>query len=138
MIPRTRRERRTMNARLALGFAFALIGSGCGNGGTVAKEADPSVARETLKASLEAWKTGEAPKVLAQRTPSIRVADEDWLAGARLQDFRIDDPGRIIGTNLTCKVVLYLKDKRGRSIKKTVLYGIGTDPELTVVRYDGN
>jgi hypothetical protein len=124
-----------MKARLLLllGLVFA---PGCG-GSPPSKEANPAVAREALATTLKAWKEGEKPDALAARTPPIRVADEDWLAGLRLEDYQVDPTDRMLGTSLNCRVSLTLKDTKGKTLKKKAVYSVGTDPALTIIRQEG-
>jgi hypothetical protein len=126
-----------MKARLLLLLILALaFAPGCG-GTPPSKEANPAVAREALATTLKAWKDGEKPDALAARTPPIRVADEDWLAGLRLEDFQVDPADRMIGTSLNCPVSLTLKNTTGKTLKKKAVYSVSTDPALTVIRQEG-
>ena len=91
---------------LALGFPL-LVAAGCG-GSVAARPVDEDTARRALHEALEAWK-GASPTTPCRNAPPIRVADEDWLAGARLLSYRVEPGDEQIGTNLTCDVVLTLK-----------------------------
>jgi len=127
--------RRTSRTLLALVLASPLLAvAGCGS--ATAKPADKDVARQALNEALEAWKGGEPHDALSKRPSPIRVADEDWLTGARLLSYQVEPGDQQIGTNLTCGVVLTLKAQNGRKIKKRVSYRIGTDPVPMVIRQD--
>jgi hypothetical protein len=109
---------------------------GCGGDLSASRPADPERARQALHAALDAWKAGRTPDDAGHLSPPIRIADEDWLAGLRLVDYRPEPGDRLIGTSLRCPVVLTLHGRRGKDRKKRVTYTINTDPELTVVRQD--
>jgi hypothetical protein len=126
---------RRPRALLLLAPAMAW-GCGCGGSATASRPADPERARQALHAALDAWKAGQTRDDAARLSPPIRVADEDWLAGLKLVDYRLEPGDRVIGTGLRCPVVLTLRDRRGKARKKPVLYAINTDPTLTVVRQD--
>ena len=111
------------------------VAAGCG-GNVAARPVDEDTARQALHEALEAWKGGEPHDALSKRPSPIRVADEDWLAGARLLSYRVEPGDAQIGTNLTCDVVLTLKGQKGRKAKKRVTYRIGTDPVPMVIRQD--
>lgn len=130
-------EKRTALLRRAVALAFAtclaLGGAGCGSSGT---PADPDDGRKALLAALDAWKGGEKPDALAHRTPSIHVADGDWSSGLLLQDYKPDDEGRHVGSDLSYQVVLELKNAKGKVVKKTAVYAVSTQPQLLVLRQD--
>ena len=112
-----------------------LVATGCG-GSAAARPIDKDTARRALHDALEAWKGGEPHGALAKRPSPIRVADEDWLAGARLLSYRVEPADQQIGANLTCGVVLTMKGPNGRKAKKRVSYQVGTDPVPMVIRQD--
>lgn len=109
---------------------------GCGGAVTASRPADPERARQALHAALDTWKEGRTRDDAGRLSPPVRVADEDWLAGLLLVDYRMEPGDRIIGTGLRCPVFLTLRDGRGKVRKKHVIYTINTDPELMVVRQD--
>jgi hypothetical protein len=129
------RIRSTSRMLLALALGFPLLVAGCG-GNVAARPADEDTARRALHEALEAWKGGEPHDALSKRPAPIRVADEDWLAGARLLSYRVEPGDEKIGTNLTCDVVLSLQRPNGRKAKKHASYLIGTDPVPMVIRQD--
>lgn len=116
--------------------ALALVlGFGCG--GPSAAPSDPVEGRQTLQTVLDAWKVGEKPAALSQRTPPIQVSDGDWLSGLRLQSYQADDEGKLVGTDVNYSVVLELKTAQGKVVKKTAVYAVTTRPQLLVHRQDG-
>src|SRR4051812_31909119 len=91
-------------ALLLLAPALAWV-SGCDGSVTASRPADPERARQALHAALDAWKEGRTRDDAARFSPPIRVADEDWLAGLRLVDYRLEPGDRLFGTGLRCPVV---------------------------------
>lgn len=113
-------------------LALALGCAGCGQSGP----SDPSEGRKALLAALDAWKGGEAPDALAKRTPSIHVSDGDWQSGLRLQGYRADDEGKLVGSDVNYSVALELKNPKGKVMKKTAVYAVTTHPQVMVHRQD--
>lgn len=99
-------------------------------------QADADVARQTLRAALDAWKAGQSPESLKGRTPPIVVADRDWQGGAKLEGYEVDPKDRLLGADLHCQVSLTLRDARGRAVKRKATYSVGTHNALTVIRSD--
>jgi hypothetical protein len=123
--------------RTLLGALLALLWlAGCGPGGGAPTPADPALARQTLAAALDAWKAGEPHDAPAKRPEPIRVADEDWLAGARLVDFQIGDPEPLSGPRLRLPATLKLKDPRGKAVERRVVYLVALEPGRMVIRQD--
>jgi hypothetical protein len=118
---------------LAGALALAL-GAGCG--GRSAAPSDADEGRKALQTALDAWKGGETPDALARRTPPIHVTDGDWMGGLRLQRYRADDGGRLVGTDVNYNVVLELKTAKGKVVKKNAVYAVTTHPQLLVHRQD--
>jgi hypothetical protein len=114
-------------------LTLALAASGCGTSGT---PADPEDGRKALITALDAWQAGATPASLAQATPPIHVADADWNAGARLQSYTADDEGRHVGADLNYRVLLELKNARGKAAKREAVYAVSTRPQLMVLRQD--
>ena len=71
-----------------------LIGAGCGAKNTTESyHPEDLTAREALEKALTAWQKGESdPGALAGGKPQIKVADERWLKGDKLQSFEIGEP----------------------------------------------
>jgi hypothetical protein len=127
----------TCARRLSLAWLVALIATaflaGCG----VRQRAAPldvELAREVLKTSLEAWKKGDAPDTLKNRSPSIIAQDPDWVTGARLVAYALDGEDKCVAENLFVPIQLTLKLKNGKQATKNVTYVIGTSPHVMVFR----
>jgi hypothetical protein len=110
--------------------------SGCGAGGA-GEQADPAKAQETLRAVLDAWKTGAKLDELAKRTPPIHVKDLDWMGGFKLTGYQAEAAGKLVGYDMTYPVVLELESPKGKSVKKNAVYTVTTGPELLVSRQEG-
>ena len=78
---------------------------------------------------LDAWKAGETPEDLAKRSPPIHVKDVDWSGGFRLVSYKAGDEGKLVGYDMNYPVVLELKSPKGKSVKKTAVYTVTTQPE---------
>ena len=113
-------------------LVLILAGGGCG--GQSARPSDPGEGRKALQAMLDAWKGGQKPDILAQQTPAIHAFDGDWKSGHVLQNYRADDEGTLVGSDLSYSVDLELKTPRGKVTKKTAVYAVTTHPQLMVLR----
>ena len=114
-------------------IVWSLFVSGCG--GSFGSSFDPDEGKKALSAALDAWKAGEKPNALAQRTPPIHVTDGDWLSGLRLQAYSADD-GKLVGSDVNYQVALELKTPKGQVVKKTAVYAVTTHPQTLVLRQD--
>lgn len=112
-------------------LSVTIQGIGCSE---PADDVRPNVAKETLITALTAWKNGDSPPLLQEKSPAIVVQDMDWTAGAKLQDFQLQGDGKSVGANLSIEVELTLVDAAGASTQQKVWYLVGTDPALTVFR----
>lgn len=118
--------------RLLAVFTVAFL-AGCG----VRPKAEPlneELARDSLKATLEAWKRGDSAESLQKASPPVVAQDPDWVARARLVDYEFTGDSRREGENLFAPVKLTLKLKSGKPASKTVTYVIGTSPHIMVFR----
>ena len=123
--------------RQTLAWLVALIATACLAGCGVRQRAAPldvELAREALKTSLEAWKKGDSPDALKNRSPSIIAQDPDWVAGARLIAYTFNDDDKHVAENLFVPVELTLKLKNRKQATKNVTYVIGTSPQVMVFR----
>ena len=111
-----------------------MLCAGCGGGPKRAAPVDVERARETVKTALDAWKSGAKPEEMPGRSPSITVQDFDWMAGKKLVEYQLIDEGKAEDANLRIQAKLTLQDAKGKSVQKTVIYIVGTDPVLTVFR----
>lgn len=123
---------------LAFVCGFVATLSGCGAPAGAAGPLDANRTMETLSKALSAWKSGAAHNALSQDNPPIHVADEDWLSGAKLLDFVIDNTtaAQPIGAAMHHPVTLTLTDKRGRPVKRAVTYRVAVEPTASVIRED--
>jgi hypothetical protein len=113
-----------------------MLALGCANGSPDERPADPGLARQALQTSLDAWKDGKSPASLHEQQPPIRVDDEDYMIGSRLESFQVKDSVRQIGNSLAYPVALTLKDRRGKPRKKDVVYCVATHPFLSIARQE--
>lgn len=125
-----------MRRSLALGIA-ALLCAGCGEGIAPTQSAtDPAQARQTLTSALDSWKQGQKHAEMPNASPPIRVADEDWLAGGKLQDYSLEGDGQARGSAVVWRVKLNLKTPQGRTVNKAVDYLVTGAPDASVIRQD--
>jgi hypothetical protein len=119
-------------SRRAFGLflAVALFAPGCGG---PPAPADPARARAALRDALDAWRNRAGPDALKERQPPVTVTDREWRAGYKLLSYKIesDEP---FAADLRCRVQLSLRDPRGKALRKTAVYFVGTSPVLTVAR----
>ena len=129
-----------MNARQKLSYfalGLILLGTcGCGGGSSPAVVAEPEQAKTALTTVLDAWKKGEPYDAPTKLSPPIKVADEDWLTGVKLVEYRIETGDVMVGSSLRCPVLLTLTDKTGKTKKRQAVYNVNTNPVLSVVRQD--
>ena len=123
-------------ATSALGLILG-ASSGCGSSAPAATS-DPNRARTILHDVLESWKRGDAIDAQTKLSPSVIVADEDWLTGAKLGDYRIEPNDQMIGNALRCPVSITLPNPKGKVKTRTVFYLVSTEPILRVDRQDTN
>jgi hypothetical protein len=121
-----------------IALATALVGllAGCRGRPAPAPAADPETARAALQSALDAWKQGGPPDHLTEQSPPIYVADEDWINSFKLLHYKIQGAGQMHGSALVCPVQLKLADVKGRALEKNVVYKIGTQPTINIVRDD--
>ncbi|QDV36611.1 hypothetical protein [Tautonia plasticadhaerens] len=123
--------------RAALAAALlSACAAGCGNQPPPTRSLDEEAARRVLAEALEGWKAGRPHAEPSEADPTLRVADEDWLAGARLSSYAVLPGDRAVGPSLACPVALELVEPGGRRVEKRVTYAVGTDPNPSVIRQD--
>ena len=96
---------------------------------------DSRQAEETLILALEAWKHGRVD-TLAKHDPPVRFEDEDYRSGFRLTDYRVDRRAMPLRAFEDVPVVLFLRDRRGRTVEETVSYQVTLAPNPAVLRND--
>lgn len=107
--------------------------TGCSAGPPKAAPVEPEKALAALRTALDAWKAGKTPDSLGQANPPVVAQDLDWMAGAKLTDYKVLGEGTPEDANLRVRAQLTLVTQ-GRTATKTVTYIVGTDPKLTVFR----
>lgn len=112
-----------------------LSAAGCG-GPSAPRPADPEVARQVLAEALDDWKRGETCDAPARRSPPTRVADEEWLAGAKLVAYAIEPGSRAVGAAVQMPVTLTVAGKAGKPAKRRVVYDVSTDQSRSIIRQD--
>lgn len=124
-----------MNTRLMLG-GFLLLSTlglaGCGS--RLPPAADADTARTTLKEALDAWKKGDTPEDLKNRSRSIQVNDRDWRAGRVLTSFKIGPDDTLQGLARRFSVELTLSGGKKFNGTYKVAYLVTTEPAATIVR----
>jgi hypothetical protein len=110
-----------------------IVGQGC-TGASVAEPVEPAKARDALRATLDAWKSGSQADDLKSHPMAIVARDMDWQAGWKLLDYELQGEGKAVDANLLCRVTLELADPQGARKKEDVQYVVGTSPVVTVFR----
>jgi hypothetical protein len=118
--------------RYRLSELVALLALGCGP--TAPTVADPATAREALHRALDAWKEGRTADSLRSASPSIVVSDDRWRDGFHLERFDVDPSDRQLGYEMRVRVTLWLRDPKGKTVKQTSEYAVGTGSPYTIVR----
>lgn len=113
---------------------IAVCALGCTDQRPPNRSLDQTRAREILVEVLESWKSGRSHAEPLPSEPSLRVADEDWLAGRRLTSYRLLSGEAVVGERLCSPVALSLETPEGRRTESRVVYLISTKPELSVIR----
>lgn len=123
-----------MTSKLAPVALAALVALGCSAQGPRAAPVEPDRARAALVAVLDLWKAGKKIEDAGTASPPVVAQDIDWMAGAKLTDYKVLGDGTPEDANLRVRVQLSVRDAQGRAATKTVTYIVGTDPRLTVFR----
>jgi hypothetical protein len=118
---------------LILLFAVALAAA-CSRSSPVPPY-DSKKAQNALFLALDAWKQNCAG-TLAKGTPPLRFEDEDYRAGSRLTEYRLEDGQLPIRPSVDVWVKLFLVDPLGKTFERRVTYQIGLEPALVVLRND--
>lgn len=107
---------------------------GCSSGASSSPESS-AAAKKALATALDAWKQGRAA-ALAKGQPPVRFEDDDYRNGLKLLDYRLDHPDRPICPREDVRVTLVLRDRRGQTSEKAVLYQVVVEPAIAVLRSD--
>jgi hypothetical protein len=85
---------------------------------------------------LDAWTRGESPTRYASPDQPIRADDPDWKAGYRLMSFLSveSQPTGESPAPVRCRVALSLKDPRGKSVDKEVVYDVAVGSTVVITR----
>jgi len=118
----------------ALAVLAAALALGCSAQGPRAAPVEPDKARAALVATLDLWKAGKKIEDASAANPPVVAQDFDWMAGAKLTEYKLLGDGTPEDANLRVRVQLTVRDAQGRTTTKTVNYVVGTDPKLTVFR----
>lgn len=106
--------------------------TGCGNRET---QQQLDVAEQTVRQSLEKWKSGVAAAELEQADPPVRFHDDDWLENAKLVEFEIRqsylEPS---DQTARCAVTLTIQRPGKRPSEVKCTYQVVTDPDVIVAR----
>lgn len=113
-----------IRASLIVALLFALVG--CGGPPPPLPAATLDKASDGLRASLDAWKKGDSFESWKKRSP-VAFTDQDWQAGAKLLEYEIKRVEGLSGENARGWVVLSLKDRRGKTVSREVVYEINTE-----------
>jgi len=93
-------------------------------------------ASAALDRVLDAWARGESPDKCAAGQP-IQLVDPDWKAGYRLVSFLTDETAPTDGKPdewVRCRVALALKDRKGRTMEKKVVYLVKMGDPIVISR----
>lgn len=115
-----------------VGLAFILLALvGCKS--SLDAPVDPNRAQQAIEGALEAWKQGESPTALQQKSPPVYFNESEWKAGKSLVEYQIG-PVSLHGRQGRCEVQLSLRDSAGKVTKRTIGYLIDTTPQVVITR----
>lgn len=115
---------------------LALSLSGCGGHSEMKLSGDVMGAGGFLVQALEAWKTGETPESLLKSIPPVRVVDEDWNAGRKLESYEV--VGNPVENGSHWRVYAQLKTQAadGKSVSEKVCYAVTLAEPASILRSD--
>lgn len=118
--------------RITLLTALALcLVAGCHK--NLGPDADPDAGGKALQTALEAWKSGAPQADLEKRQPPILMNEDDWGAGKRLLDFKVEETA-MSGRQVRSRVRIKLRDRDGKTLEQRATYIIDTTPRIVIVR----
>jgi hypothetical protein len=110
---------------------ISLLGCGRGNVATPGPS-DPAKAKQALTQALDAWRSGAKPDSVS----GAIVSDEEWAGGAQLLNYELQGEGAVFGTSIRQKATLEVRGADGKALRKTALYQVATNPQVTINRSD--
>jgi hypothetical protein len=119
----------------AMALAFALGLQGCAKA-PIEVQGDSELASEVLKEALDRWKAGDKPDDLAQEKPAIFLADEDWKAGKKLKDYKVDENVVENGSHWRVFANLKLDSPQKGDANKKVCYAVTLGDSVSILRSD--
>jgi len=118
---------------LLLGMLFFYIG--CSHRNTVANS-DIQLAAEVLHKSFQQWKDGASIAHLQSQKPPVFISEDLWFSGHSLENFTVDLPGEMFGTNVRFTVTTVTLGPKGKPVQRTLKYLVTTTPAFTIARED--
>lgn len=115
--------------------AVLLLATGCSREQLLPIDHDAAQAREALVTALDAWKGGRASK-LTTKTPPLRFVDDDWIEGKALLSYELTNPAAKFLPYENIAVDLELRDRSGKTNRKSVVYQVTLKPSVAVLRAD--
>ncbi len=125
------------NARFIGLLVCALAASsfgGCTARSTPVSDVDQATALITR--TFDEWKNGATLVAQREKSPPVYVAEELWLNGTKLSDYKLTEPGEVFGTNIRFRVTLNCADKSGATKSRDLKYLVTTTPACTIARED--
>ena len=116
-------------------FLVASLTAGCAKQALPVSDVEQATA--LIKQTFDDWKAGASLADQRDKSPPVYVAEELWLNGASLEEYELDGPGEVIGTNVRFHVTLECAGDRGKASKDRQLkYLVTTTPACTIARED--
>lgn len=116
-------------------LCFLASWTGCGR--RVPPVSDVEQATTLIKQTFDDWKAGASLAAQRDKSPPVYVAEELWLNGTKLEEYTLNGPGELFGTNVRFNISL--KCLGAASTKPTtrqLSYLVTTIPACTIARED--
>ena len=107
---------------------------GCASKSAPVSDVDSATA--LINATFNEWKAGSSLDDQRKKEPPVYVAEELWLNGTQLSDFKITEPAQLFGTNVRIGVRVTTIDQFGSKLNRDLKYLVTTTPALTIARED--